>query len=80
MSCCVSYTYTASCVATAYTIRYGNANAVGGVVFSFSPGLGEEVGRLDSLRIDSEWASGGGSINDECDIMAASGSGGIASP
>lgn len=54
MVCCVSYTNTASCVATAYTIRYGNENAVGGAGLSFSPGFGDEVGRLDSLRIDSE--------------------------
>lgn len=79
MVCCVSYTSTASCVATAYTILYGNEKAGGGPL-SVSPGLGEEVGLLDSARTDSECVSGGGSMNDGgCDVTAASGSGGIAS-
>ena len=45
-----------------------------------SPGFGDDVGRLGSLRIESECASGGGSINDDpCGVIAASGKGGIAS-
>lgn len=45
---------------------------------SGSGGFGEDVG-LDSLFIDSECVNGGGSMNDGCEVTAASGKGGIAS-
>ena len=48
VSCCVSYTSMESCVATAYTIRYGNAKAGDGPgalePVSTSIGLGDDVG------------------------------------
>lgn len=44
-------------------------------MLSISPGFGEDVGRLES-----ECASGGGSMNEEpWELIAASGRGGIAS-
>lgn len=64
----MSYTNTASCVATAYTTRYGRANAGGGNVIdglcSPSIGLGEEVGLVCSTG-DAIGAGGGGSIDEE---------------
>lgn len=48
VSCCVSYTRIESCVATAYTIRYGNTKAGDGPgalePVSTSTGLGDDVG------------------------------------
>lgn len=73
---------TASWVATAYTIRYGRekadrASSLTPVVMS--GGLGEEVGRLVSVRTDSDGTSDGGSMKvDGCEEIA-SGSGGISS-
>lgn len=77
----------ASCVATAYIIRYGRLNAgagpaggAEGVPFSLSTGLGEGADMLG----DGEGAlvTGGGSI-DECDVagldMSASGKAGMSS-
>lgn len=59
-------------------MRYGRENAEGGVV-SGSPGFGELVGLLVSLRIDSECIRGGGSMKELCEVIAASGNGGMAS-
>lgn len=79
----MSYTSTASCVATAYTTRYGIANAGVGPCIeagSVSVGLGEDVGREDSIGEGA--VDGGGSIA-ECvegfDESTESGKGAIAS-
>lgn len=83
VSCCVSYTSTASTVATAYTMRYGRAKTglgPGVKVESISVGLGEDVGREDSM---GEGMVGGGGSIAECvegfDESTESGRGGIAS-
>ena len=66
--CCVSYTNTASWVATAYITRYGNANAGAGPTVSPSVGFGDEVGLAVSFG-DGIMAllGGGGSIADGFD-------------
>ena len=70
----MSYTRIASCVATAYTIRYGNANAGAGPVTaeftSPSTDLGDDVGLPISLGDGiAIGATGGGSIV-ECETGA----------
>lgn len=83
VSCCVSYTSTVSTVATAYTTRYGRAKTGLGPcaeVESVSVGLGDDVGREDSM---GEGMVGGGGSIDECvegfDESTESGRGVIAS-
>lgn len=68
---------TASCVATAYTIRYGKANAGVGTTLSPSLGFGDEVGLASSFG-DGMIAlvGGGGSIAEGFgDLEGTTGSG-----
>jgi hypothetical protein len=65
--CCVSYRYTASEVATAYTIRYGRANAEGGPAGRLDAGpASRSEGFGDGAVIlgdgDGALVNGGGSI------------------
>lgn len=58
----------ASCVATAYTTRYGNAKAGVGATVSPSLGLGDEVGLAISFGEGmTGLAGGGGSIAEGLD-------------
>jgi len=81
--CCVSYTWTASCVATAYTIRYGRLKAetgpgggLAGADVSLSLGLGEAAVILGEG--DGALVNGGGSI-DACEVGALEGRAGSGS-
>ena len=86
--CCVSYTCTASCVATAYTIRYGKLKAetgpgggLPGVPTSPSTGFGDAAATLGEG--EGALVSGGGSMEafevGALDGMAGSGNAGISS-
>ncbi len=86
--CCVSYTSTASWVATAYTIRYGKANAGCGPKvsepLSVSAGLGEDIGLTGSvIEVKMVLECGGGSMNElvvgVLELTIGSGKDGIAS-
>lgn len=66
--CCVSYTYTASEVATAYIIRYGSPNAKGGPTGGFGVGVESDSEGLGDAALsmlgdgDGALVKGGGSI------------------
>lgn len=81
--CCVSYTNTASWVATAYIIRYGSAKAEAGPLSS--SGAGDDVGLEPSTLCEVWCASCGGSMKVEgCSVFRVgttdSGNNGISSP